>query len=102
MFLFCDFFPLTYLRVKQNVFDKFNPEDLLQKYQKVEESTRSDMNVSGSLCSPSLCSPSLEERLINFDQAIAKVFSRQPSLRFQVPEPFSSLDTDLLRVTAAD
>ena len=97
MFLFCDFFPLTYLRVKQNVFDKFNPEDLLQKYQKVEESTRSDMNVSGSPCSPSL-----EERLINFDQAIAKVFSRQPSLRFQVPEPFSSLDTDLLRVTAAD
>ena len=97
MFLFCDFFPLTYLRVKQNVFDKFNPEDLLQKYQKVEESTRSDMNVSGSLCSPSL-----EARLINFDQAIAKVFSRQPSLRFQVPEPFSSLDTDLLRVTAAD
>jgi hypothetical protein len=97
MFLFCDFFPLTYLRVKQNVFDKFNPEDLLQKHQKVEESTRSDMNVSGSLCSPSL-----EERLINFDQAIAKVFSRQPSLRFQVPEPFSSLDTDLLRVTAAD
>jgi hypothetical protein len=94
--VFCDFFPLRYIRVKQNVFDKFNPEDLRQKCQKVEDST-DVMNVRGSLHSPSL-----EEELIKIDQEIAKVFSRQPFLRFQVPEPFSSLDTDLLRVTAAD